>query len=174
MESKLEIKPGKKIIKKIVRRVVTAAAPVAPVVEELPAVVEDDTYSLPVTPVPAQSAKWTKEEDDKLREFIQNKMGVPDIAKIMNRSENTIRFQMKMVMYGDDRKDNNITNLLDGVKGTQSKPLDISKLYGDTKLVNMMTVFLFLDKMKEGNDYYGKMCEQVKKDCMNQVILAGF
>ncbi|AYV81532.1 MAG: hypothetical protein Harvfovirus39_11 [Harvfovirus sp.] len=170
MEVKTDVKPVRKIIKKIVRRVAVPVAVEAPVEITIP-----DGFVVASAPISTPSAKWTKDDDDKLREFIQNKMSVPDIAKIMNRSESAIRFQMKMVMYVDDRKDNNITNLLDGVKpNAYAKTIDVTKLYNDPKLINMITVYLFLDKMKDGNEYYGKLFDQVKKDCMNQIILGSF
>jgi hypothetical protein len=183
------MEPQKKIIKKIIKR------PLQPVTNETAKSVQTVKLVKLVKPVEVKPVEIESESESEaelvevvepvnvLENMINEGKSVGEIAKILNKSEQQVRFQMKMHMYNQQNKDINVTKLLDedSIKHNIELNKEHNKTYKDhgklsyqfdeEKLNRQMIKFMFLEKVKGSDTELNQIYEKLKKDCILQIKL---
>ncbi|AYV76637.1 MAG: hypothetical protein Terrestrivirus10_21 [Terrestrivirus sp.] len=108
-------------------------------------------------------------KNNNLEDLINGGKSVEEIAKILNKSEQNIRFQMKMHMY-NHQNDKNVTKLLDedAVKYNK-KEIENIESYDEDKLNKQIVKFMFLEKVKGNDGELNKIYDKLKKECIQQI-----
>ena len=108
-------------------------------------------------------------KNNSLEDLINEGKSVEEIAKILNKSEQNVKFQMKMHMY-NHQNDKNVTKLLDedAVKYIK-KEIENIESYDEDKLNKQIIKFMFLEKVKGNDGELNKIYDKLKKECIQQI-----
>lgn len=117
------------------------------------------------------SSGWTEDAKERLNEYIKSGMAVSEISKELNKTESSIRFQLKMSVYNEmeNGKIKDMTYLIDGTKIQKNSQYTTKNLYNDANFINMIIVYNYLDAIKNQHSQYTNLYDQVKKECMDKL-----
>lgn len=110
-------------------------------------------------------------QEGEIETMVRAGCSIKKISESLGKDEQAVKFMLRKMVYavdGDLQK--KIQNLMEGKANEQIK-YNTEKLYTDQKLVNMLTIYNYIERNCGNDPKLKDLCNQIKNECTQKVSM---